>query len=289
MVLSAVVVFGAAVFWLGLHGDGQSTAAQTTAEGAGASVSGATGALSFDVASIHPNKDDRSGRSHIVTNANSALRTENTTVMQIVQWAYELPDSRILNAPGWVMSDKYDIEAKADPAVGMKLAAMQYKDARPKLDEMVKALLAERFHLVAHLEKREMPVYFLAVAKGGAKLAPVQDGPKHVDTSTRGNGTKISITSSSHATADLAEVLGRIVGRVVVDETGLQGNYTIEMHFARYDAGAAMPDDSSSAEAGDPEPSVFTALKEQPGLELKPGKAPVDVLVIDRVEAPTEN
>lgn len=209
--------------------------------------------------------------------------------MQIVQWAYELPDSRILNAPGWLTSAKYDVVAKSDPAMETKLAAMPYKDAKPKLVEMVKAMLAERFHLVAHAEKRVLPVYFLDVAKGGTKLTPVQDASKHVGTTTRGNSTKISITSSSHATADLAEVLGRIVGRVVVDQTGLTGNYTIEVHFARYDGSATVADSGSSAGTGDPEPSVFTALKEQLGLELKAGKAPVDVLVIDHVEAPTEN
>ena len=289
MVLRAVALLGAVVFWLGLHADGQSTATQTTAEGAGASISGATVPLSFDIASIHPDKEDRSGRSHIVTDANSTFRTVNTTVTQIVQWAYELPDSRVLNAPGWLTSAKYDIEAKADPALGAKLAAMPYKDARPKLDEMVKTLLAERFHFASHLEKREMPVYFLTAAKGGSKLVPVQDGPKHVDTTTRGSGTKISITSSSHATADLAEGLGRILGRVVVDETGAKGNYTVEVHFARYDAGAALPESGPPVEGGDSDPSVFTALKEQLGLELKSGEAPVDVLVIDHVDAPTEN
>ena len=99
--------------------------------------------------------------------------------------------------------------------------------------------------------------------------------------------TTINIRSSSHATTDLAELLGRYVGRVVIDRTGLEGNFTIALRFAPEDSQSISGKSPSSQP--DPEPSVYTALKEQLGLELKSGKAPVDVLVVDHVEPPTEN
>jgi uncharacterized protein (TIGR03435 family) len=244
----------------------------------------------FDVASIHPNNSDHTARSHIYSYANHGhFIAINATPMQLLQFAYNLPSSRILGVAGWVTSTKYDIEAKSDSALAEKLALLPYPDAKDQLLKMVQSLLAARFHLAAHLESRELPVYELVAGKGGVKFSPVKDGPKNiVDSSSRGGDVSMTITRSSHAMNDLADMLSRYTGRVVLDKTGLSGIYTISLTFTPDDSRSALPnpDTTSAADAG---PSVFTALKEQLGLELKSSKGPVDVLVVDHVDPPTEN
>jgi len=244
----------------------------------------------FDVVSIHPNNYDRSNHSHIYYSlGDSHFRSINTTVIEIIQWAYELPDSRILNAAAWTTSAKYDIEAKSDTATDAHFHALSTTEARREKSRMVQALLLDRFHLSAHVETRELPVYDLVVANGGPKFSAVQDAPKHVDSTSRGGSTTLTITSSTHALNDLAEMLYRYTGRVVIDKTGLTGNYTLALHFALDDSRASIAASGLSEAAQDMGPSVFTAVKEQLGLELKSGKAPVDVLVIDHIAPPTED
>lgn len=243
----------------------------------------------FDVASIHPNNSDHTARTHIYSYADHGhFVAINATVMQLLQYAYILPESRILDAPAWTKSAKYDIEGKSDPGFAEKLAALPYSEAKAQLLKMVQTLLTDRFHLAAHLESRELPVYDLVVSKGGAKFASVKDEGTTIDSGTHSGSTTITIKSSSHATADLAEMLARFTGRVVLDKTGLEGNYTISLKFAADDARSGVPN-TETVSAPDAGPSVFTALKEQLGLELKSSKAAVDVLVIDHIDPPTEN
>jgi uncharacterized protein (TIGR03435 family) len=244
----------------------------------------------FDVASIHPNNSDHTARSHIYSYANQGhFVVENATPMQLLQFAYNLSGSRILGVAGWATSAKYDIEAKSDPALAEKLAILPYPDAKDQLLKMVQLLLADRFHLAAHLELRELPVYELVAAKDGVKFSPVNDGPRNVvDSNSRGGNVSMTITSSSHAMNDLADMLYRYTGRVVLDKTGLSGIYTISLTFTADDSRSALPN-PETASAVDAGPSVFTALKEQLGLELKSSKGPVDVLVVDHIDPPTEN
>ena len=131
------------------------------------------------------------------------------------------------------------------------------------------ALYQDRFHLAAHLESPELPVYELVAAKDGVKFSPVKDGPTNiVDSNSRGGNESKTITRSFHAMNDLADKLYRYTGRVVLDKTGLSGIYTISLIFTPDDSRSALPnpETTSSVDAG---PSVFTALKEQHGLELK--------------------
>jgi uncharacterized protein (TIGR03435 family) len=244
----------------------------------------------FDVASIHPNNSDHTARSHIYSYANQGhFVVENATPMQLLQYAYNLSSSRILGLSSWATSAKYDMEAKSDPALAEKLALLPYPDAKDQLLKMVQLFLADRFHLAAHPESRELPVYDLIAATGGVKFSPVKDGPKNiVDSNSRGGNVSMTITRSPHAMNDLADMLYRYTGRVVLDKTGLSGIYTISLTFTPDDSRSALsnPDTTSSVDAG---PSVFTALKEQLGLELRSSKGPVDVLVVDHIDAPTEN
>ncbi len=246
--------------------------------------------LVFDVASIHPNNSDHTARTHIYSYANQGhFIAINATPMQLLQYAYNLPGSRVLGVPGWAASSKYDIEAKSDHALADKLAFLRYPEAKDQLLKMVQSLLADRFHLAAHRESRDLPVYELVAAKGGVKFFPVKDGPKNIiDSNFRAGIVSMKITNSSHAMSDLAEMLYRYAGRVVLDRTGLSGVYSISLTFTSDDSRSAAPntETTSSIDGG---VSVFTALKEQLGLELKPSKGPVEVLVVDYIHSPTEN
>lgn len=243
----------------------------------------------FEVASIHPNNSDHTARTHIYSYADHGhFVAINATPMQLLQFAYVLPDSRILGAPAWTKSSKYDIEGKSDPALADRLATLPYTEAKVQLLKMVQSLFVDRFHLGAHTESRELPVYNLVVIKGGVKFSTVKDEGTTIDSGTHSGTSTITIKSSSDATASLAEILYRYTGRVVIDKTGLTGNYSLALHFTPDDSVYGGPASGTSA-ASDPGPSVFTALKEQLGLELKSGKAQVDVLVIDHIDPPTEN
>lgn len=247
----------------------------------------------FDVASIHPNKSDHTARTHIYSYANQGhFIAINATPMQLLAYAYNLPDSRRLQ-PEWSIDmapspeAKYDIEAKSDQALAGKFALLSFPDAKDHLLAMVQLLLADRFHLATHQESRELPVYELVVARGGVKFSPVKDGPKHVDSNSRAGNISISITSSSSAMNDLAEMLYRYTGRVVLNRTGLSGIYTIGLSFTEDSRSAVLGTETTSTVNGGL--SVFTALKEQLGLELKSSKGPVSVLVVDNMDRPTEN
>lgn len=231
----------------------------------------------FDVAAIHQHIPAPHERSHIV-NSSGRFTTINDDLKSIIQWAWNLPESRIVGGPSWLGSARWDIEAKADNALDMQ---KNYDPAAAQLEKrrMAQALLADRFHLSTHPETRELPVYNLIVARGGAKF---------LDTKAEGSkfdrwNNRIELQGGDNTVAVLAEQLAEVLGRVVVDKTGIQGRYKIMLTWA--------PDDraDASAASADSGPSIFTALEEQLGLKLESAKGPVSVLVIDHAEMPSEN
>jgi uncharacterized protein (TIGR03435 family) len=243
----------------------------------------------FDVASIHPNNADHTARTHIYSYSNQGhFIANNATLLQLIQYAYAVPDSRILGPPDWARSSKYDIEAKSDPVLVAQMSGLSPVSAKAKLLEMVQQLLRDRFHLTEHIEKREQPIFNLVVAKNGPKFATVRNQGTTVDSGTHNGIATIDIRSNSHAITDLTEILARYVGRVVLDRTGMRGNFTIELSFSAEDS-SSSPGTTKDSRIDDRGPSVFTALRDQLGLELKSGRSQVDVLVIDHVEKPTEN
>jgi uncharacterized protein (TIGR03435 family) len=183
-----------------------------------------------------------------------------------------MPETRILDAPGWARSTYFNIDATADSSVDAQLKGLSSDAGRKQKEKMVKALLADRFKLVTHTETRELPIYALVVANGGAKLGTLQES----GTSINRGSDRIEV-QASNSVSTLAEQLSMIAGRDVVDKTGITGRYNLKLQWT--------PDDA----AADSGPSLFTALEEQLGLKLEPAKGPVPVLVIDHVETPTAN
>jgi len=150
---------------------------------------------------------------------------------------------------------------------------------------MVQALLADRFKLVTHTETRELPIYLLVVSKDGPKLGALQTSENFVNTGNH----RIQV-QMSNSVAVLAEELSEVVGRDVVDKTGIAGRYKLDLNWAADDQSVSSITGSVSVvPTADTGPSIFTALQEQLGLKLEPGKGPVEVMVVDHVQLPTEN
>lgn len=234
----------------------------------------------FDVAVIHPNPGDTTGRSHIWSSASDGnFKAQNVSAMELIRYAFGMPETRISGGPGWMRSAKFDLEAKSDPAMDSRLRGLDSASARELKQHMLQSLLADRFTLKAHQETRELPIYTLVVAKGGPRFQPSQIN----GTTISSGNANITVTGSDHTVALLAEQLSRTLGRVVVDKTGLDGRYDLTLKWATDDGASTA---GSSADAG---PSIFTAIQEQLGLKLESGKGPVPILVVDHLEKPSEN
>src|SRR6202012_564029 len=96
----------------------------------------------------------------------------NASMRMLLQFAFDVPDAQILNGPAWLGSKFFDVDAKADSAVDDWMGTLDFEHAKAAKEKMLQALFADRFHLVTHRETRELPVYTLVVAKGGATLKP---------------------------------------------------------------------------------------------------------------------
>src|SRR4051794_78712 len=235
----------------------------------------------FEVATIKPSVPDAPGQSILLGRGGSNLfTTTNSTLADLITFAYELHPRQLTFAPAWVESEKFDLSAKPDQP-GMP--------SGPQLKTMVKQLLAERFQLTFHREKKELSVYALTVAKSGPKLNKSESTASLPGIGGRGPG---SIGVRNATMAEFADFLqNRLVERPVVDQTGLPGRYDFTLKWTP-DPGqlaAVGPNASPPPPADEDAPDLFGALVQQLGLKLEGTKAPVEVLVIDKVEKPSEN
>lgn len=219
--------------------------------------------LHFDVASVKASNPDSGASESLYTDHSGSLHTENYPLRGIILFAYDLRDFELLDAPGWIETARYDIFAKTEAG----------KTADDQFRERVQSLLAARFALRAHNEKKELTCYALTVAKGGPKLKVVTvSGEQLGFRGSHGHNRGFAVTMPM-----FAKELGRLTGRPVIDRTGLN---------ARYDYVLEWSPDSDASSAG---PTIFTAIQEQLGLRLESVKAPVETLVIDHIERPSQN
>ena len=227
----------------------------------------------FDVATVKPTNPVNDGHTHINYPAGGVFSASNITLAALMEWAYEMPQKQILDGPGWMGTERFDVQAKSDAETDKRLRGMSSEDERALKRRMVQALLEDRFAMKLHRETRTLAAYDLVVGKDGSKLA--------VSTS---NGKSIGMGrehfNGQGLTADLiAEELSLVAGKIVVDKTGLDGRYDLKLKWT--------PDDAPVAE--DSAPSLFTAIEEQLGLKLKAAKESVAVIAIDHVEQPSAN
>jgi bla regulator protein blaR1 len=202
----------------------------------------------------------------------------------LILFAYNLPfgseKSRIVGGPEWLRTDQYDIQAKIEDSLYAAMQKMTPAQQREQVNLMEQSLLAERFKLKVHFETREMPVYALVVAKGGPKLTAAKDGESSKLYSLPDNeqGSEMIATAVTLDQFVHSPLWGG-GGRLVIDQTGLTGKYDFTLKWGS----------DKLLAAGADAPSVFTAIQEQLGLKLVPSNAPVEVIIIDQVEKPSEN
>ena len=245
----------------------------------GSSAASSSPTFTFDVAAIHQHTPEPHEHNSIWSSpTDTHFRAANVSLIGLIHWAFEMPETRIFNAPGWAGSTWFNIEASSDASVDEKMAHLASDVARLRKEKMVQALLADRFKLATHFETRELPVYELIVARGAPKL-----GEPHLEGTTINHGRDHLEVQGGDSLALLAEELSKEVGRPVVDKTGIAGRYDLKVRWTP-DGMAA-----SGASSVDAPPSIFTALEEQLGLKLRPGKGPVQVLMIDHAEMPSQN
>ena len=216
----------------------------------------------FEVSSV---KVNRSGalQSRGINIAGSRIVGENLPLRTLIQQAYGVLDFQIEGGPKWMDSDRFDIQASTGRA-----AAIQMSELGPLLQE----LLVDRFHLVTHRATKERQTYVLLVDKDGPKLHATEGTPARSMRAVNGKMTGSGVTMG--ALAYRIAIQPMFTGRTVVDKTGLNGFYDFTLEW----------------EAGeDSESSMLRALREQLGLRLSSEKGPVDVLVIDRAEQPSDN
>jgi uncharacterized protein (TIGR03435 family) len=237
----------------------------------------------FEVATIKPANPENRGSSMLVGRGGTNLfTTTNTTLRDLITMAYGLHASQVVDGPSWIESERFDITAKPEQPGVPNLA---------QLSTMVQKLLAERFGLAFHKEKRELSAYVLNVGKNGPKLSSNESGGILPGFGGIGPG-RVGVRNSSMV--EFAGFLqGRILDRPVVDQTGLSGKFDFTLEF--------KPDlaQLQGATAGGPppqlppelesRPDLFTAIQEQLGLKLESGKAAVEVYVVDKVQKPSNN
>ena len=230
----------------------------------------------FEVVSIKRNITG--GQESMVAHPGGRLTATNLPVLNLIRTTYQLQDDQIHGGPEWISTERFDImaTAKADTPL-------------PQLGPMLKALLVERFKLAVHSEHRELPIFALVSLRGNGRRAPGlretacpaldvdlnQPQPQRCVNISYGRGR---LTLRGMPLSQLLPFLGPAVNRTIVDQTGLDGRYDIDLTWT--------PELSPTA----PEAvSIFTALQEQLGLKLESAQGPVEVLVIDHVERPAEN
>jgi len=249
--------------------------------------------LRFDVVTVKPS-DPTKGHEAMYLRQPDGSKWDRVTLSGMIANAYgvsRIVRGQIEGGPGWMGSRAFDINAKVDAETAARWSKMTRPEVDEELHSMTRSLLADRFHLKFHHETREMPALVLRVAKSGSKLQPphpehdLQAGipPNRINFFGHGDmeGHSALISNLARSLASEPE----IAGRPVVDKTDLTGGYDFTLRWTPDDSGpGAAPADSNAQW-----PSLFTALEEQLGLKLTPEKQPVDIIVVDSVEMPSDN
>ncbi len=254
----------------------------------------------FEVASIKPAAPDQRGM-FILPGPGGGIRVTNMTLKELIVMAYRIQPFQISGGPPWLDSLHYDIIAKPET-----------KPKRSEIWLMLQSLLADRFQLTVRRETRELPVYALVMArkdgKPGPGLTAAKEGICTPPDPTRlppppdpGKPPELScgqmmmspkhLTAISVPVANIIPMLSRLLGRTIIDKTGLTAKFDISMDWTP-DVGQAMqlpPDMPKPSPSDVSAPSIFTALQEQLGLKLESQKGPVEIFVIERAEKPSEN
>ena len=234
----------------------------------------------FEVVSVKRSSPDSRGSSWQFTNDRITVR--NYSLRDLIEIAYGLKsDSQVINGPDWIEKQHFDIAAKIDDADIKRMSNFDFEARNREVESMMQTMLAERFQLKVTAEQRTLPVYALVVAKSGSKLTPSTDSAdsKNRNHSTNtNNGHLIAKAISMDLFADYLTSQSDTGDRVVLNQTRLNGEFDFTLNWTE-DRGAGIPADAAL-------PGIFTALQKQMGLELKPDKGSVPVVIVDAVSEP---
>jgi uncharacterized protein (TIGR03435 family) len=243
----------------------------------------------FEVASIKPAAEHADGM-WIRSTPGGRVTVTNMTLKQLIVSGWQVLPSQISGGPQWVDSARYDISAKAEKSF-----------EEGDLPLMIQSLLADRFQLKIRREMKELPTYALVLANKGGKLGsglteskpgsctpadtskppPIPKPGKQPAIGCGGVAVRLrGFAGESVPISRFAWLLSRVLGRVVIDRTGLTGNFDVNLEWTLDDIQAAS--DGTG-------PSIFTAVQDQLGLKLESQKGPVEILIVERAEKPSEN
>lgn len=233
----------------------------------------------FDVATIKQTEPNISSGTFFTIRGSHVIAV-NTNGNDLVSLAYGLHSKQIVNGPPWLLTARFDIEGVPDV------------EGRPNHDQvklMIQKLLATRFKLAVHHEQRELAVYAIIIGKNGPKLTKTDRKPS--DNTNFSYTNRVVLTVRNATMADFADGMqASFMDRPVVNQTGLTDRYDFLLKWtpdgSQSGLGEKMPPPADDANAP---PGLYTAIQEQLGLKLVSTKAPVDVLVIDHIEMPSEN
>ena len=252
----------------------------------------------FEVASVKPNNTGDQCPCFL-SPMPDGLRVINLPISTLLWMAHGVQADQVVDVPAWARRDRFDILAKGPAGMQMTMDAM-----RP----MLRDLLAERFQLKTRRESREQPVYRLVQLKPGAppgprlkrgdfdctRLGPPSPGQPAPAQPPPAANTPVpcgafvragGVTITNFPLAGLTRMMGPLTGRIVVDETGLEGPWSVELDFTPENIGP--PGGATAAPPPVDGLSIFTAVQEQLGLKLESGRAPVEVVVVERLERPS--
>jgi uncharacterized protein (TIGR03435 family) len=224
---------------------------------------------SFAVATIKPHDPNSNRQGFSSTGDRYTVR--NQSIVSLMMFAYSIDKHQVVNAPAWADTERFDIEGTTDTLGEPNLHQQQ---------EMLQKLLTDRFRIKFHREKREIPVYAIKIAKGGPKLKVPANPDAKAGQEADSHGTEVTVTITTGTMADFILGMQFFFDRPLVDQTGISGRHDFTLRYTHDEANATDPNAP---------PGLFTAIQEQLGLKLDAVKAPVDVFVIDRVEAPSAN
>lgn len=228
-------------------------------------------ALAFDAASIKTHQDDATPGAKTIAKGGGASPLGGSllfrpgmvlsgrrgiTVRGLILEAYHLSTAQVSGGPAWLASDAFDVECKAENASAAQLRMM------------LQTLLAERFHLIVHRRKDNLAIYTLEVPRSGTKLREWKEGDT-LPMPTESHAMNFRYAGTMQNLADILSADPR-VGRPVLDKTDLKARYVFSFGW-------------------DSDAEFLSSLQAQLCLMIKPGKAPLDVLLIDHVEKPTPN
>jgi bla regulator protein BlaR1 len=284
---------------------------------------------SFEVASVKPIDRETMHRDHEGHLLDADRFVDRTDLMTYIVEAYVPGGSCTIKVavgqdcplislsrtvPAWVRTDRFEIQAKLPPNFPIYTERQKRSGDTPQLNLMLQVLLEDRFHLQVHRETRELPVYALTVGKNGPKFKPTPPGGDQLkitdgnlvefhglvgmlNVPSQNGAPRQRLSFQASSMAEAAEGFGRYVDRPVLDQTGLKEDYDFAIEYDVDQTASAPPSVDKSSGLGGNLPNPFAGLTpaalssalQDVGLRLESTKAPVEVLVIERVEKPSGN